>query len=222
MKWFASPHEPVAARRDMVERQLKNRGIHDPRVLAAFLTVPRHEFVDPHHHARAYHDYPLHIGEEQTISQPYMVALMTECLRPRSTDKVLEIGTGSGYQAAILSVLCHEVVTVERLPRLAERARTNLARLGHTNVRVLIGDGTLGCPEEQPFDGIVVTAGAPAVPPALKEQLAPGGRLVIPVGDRFMQELVVVERTGSGFCEHQRGGCVFVKLIGIHGWNQDP
>ncbi len=206
-------------RRWMVEVQLRSRGIRDRRVLDAFLRVPRHEFVWPVDAPSAYGDHPMPIGHGQTISQPYMVALMTEKLNLRGDEKVLEIGTGSGYQAAILSLLAREVWTVERIPELHERAKKTLERLGFDNVRAVLGDGTLGLPSEAPFDGIIVTAAAPAVPDELVEQLAPGGVAVVPVGDRMLQRLTILRKSEDGHVEREEDvPCVFVPLIGRKGW----
>ncbi|MDH3975065.1 MAG: protein-L-isoaspartate(D-aspartate) O-methyltransferase [Deltaproteobacteria bacterium] len=206
------------ARRDMVAQQLKKRGIKDPLILKAMLTVPRHEFV-PHESQRsAYYDGPLLIGCSQTISQPYMVAVMTEALLLKGGEKVMEVGTGSGYQAAVLAEICNKVYSVERHAALAERADKTLKEQGYHNIHVLVGDGTLGLPHKAPFDGIIVTAGAPYVPESLKEQLAEGGRLVIPVGGRMMQSLVRITRRGETFDEENLLGCVFVPLIGKKGW----
>lgn len=206
------------ARQKMVETQLKRRGITDPRVLAAMGKVPRHRFVPVHLREQAYGDYPLPIGEDQTISQPYIVALMTEALELRGGEKVLELGAGSGYQAAILAELAAQVFTIERIPSLAQAAEQALTSLGYTNVQVRVADGTLGWAEEAPFDAILVTAGSPQIPPPLLEQLALGGRLVIPVGDRYAQTLTRVRRTPEGLKHEYLGGCRFVKLIGKHGW----
>ncbi len=206
-------------RRWMVEVQLRSRGIRDRRVLDAFLRVPRHEFVWPVDAPSAYGDHPMPIGHGQTISQPYMVALMTEKLNLRGDEKVLEIGTGSGYQAAILSLLAREVWTVERIPELHERAKKTLERLGFDNVRAVLGDGTLGLPSEAPFDRIIVTAAAPAVPDELVEQLAPGGVAVVPVGDRMLQRLTILRKSEDGRIETEEDvPCVFVPLIGRKGW----
>ncbi len=204
----------------MVETQLMPRGINDDRVLDAFLRVPRHSFVPKALAEASYADHPLPIGAGQTISQPYMVALMTECLALEGGEKVLEIGTGSGYQAAILSVLCREVCTVEKETILQERARQVLAEEGYSNIKFKQGDGTRGWEEEAPFDGIIVTAGAPAVPEALKAQLAEGGRLVIPVGDLFSQMLLLIEKKGDAYLEENVCPCVFVPLIGEFGWKK--
>ena len=208
-------------RNHMVNSQLVPRGIRDPRVLAALRQVPRHRFIPAPLWDQAYGDYPLPIGEDQTISQPYIVALMTEILEPRETDKVLEIGAGSGYQAAILAELVAQVFTMDRVGPLANRARETLAAMGYKNIQTRWGDGTLGWPEEAPFDGIIVTAAAPQVPRPLTEQLAPGGRLVIPVGDRYSQTLTLVRRTKEGLKFENHGGCRFVPLIGQYGWPEE-
>lgn len=204
----------------MVDRQIAGRGVRDPRVLEAMRTVPREAFVSEHLAESAYDDSPLPIGEEQTISQPYVVALMTEALEIRPEDKVLEIGAGSGYSAAILSRIAGEVYAVERHASLAREAEERLARLGYANVHVLHGDGTLGWPEHAPYDAIVVAAGGPAVPPALLDQLAEGGRLVIPIGpDQRNQDLVRVRRRAEGGTVRELLGPVrFVPLIGAQGW----
>jgi protein-L-isoaspartate(D-aspartate) O-methyltransferase len=207
-----------AARGRMVDTQLALRGISDPRVLAAMRRVPRHRFVPESLWDQAYNDYPLPIGEEQTISQPYIVALMTEALELKGPERVLEVGTGSGYQAAILAELVARVFTIDRLPNLAEQAQKIFQVLGYKNIQLRVGDGTLGWPEESPFDAILVTAGAPQVPRPLVEQLAADGRLVIPVGDRFSQTLTLVRKTASGLKYEYHGGCRFVRLIGQHGW----
>jgi len=206
------------ARERMVSDQLVARGIRDPRVLDAMRRVPRHLFVPPDQRPFAYTDRALPIGGDQTISQPFMVATMTEALRAGPSSLVLEVGTGSGYQAAVLSLLVRQVVSIERRPDLAGAAAAALSSLGFDNVRVIVGDGTLGAPELAPFDEILVTAGAPRVPPALAAQLRDGGRLVIPVGPATQQEVVVVTRRGNGFDESRREGCVFVPLIGAAGW----
>jgi protein-L-isoaspartate(D-aspartate) O-methyltransferase len=206
------------ARQVMVETQIERRGVLDPRVLAAMAKVPRHRFIPRPLREQAYSDYPLPIGEEQTISQPYIVALMTEALELAGPEKVLELGTGSGYQAAVLGELAAEVFTIERIPALAQAAEQVLASLGYTNVHVIVADGTLGWAGQAPFDAILVTAGSPQVPPPLVDQLAMGGRLVIPVGDRYTQTLTRVRRTPEGLKHEYLGGCRFVKLIGRHGW----
>jgi len=206
------------ARARMVETQLRARGIVDARVLDAFLSVARHEFVDPGLVGEAYADRPLPIGHGQTISQPYMVALMTQCLAPQPGDRVLEVGTGSGYQAAILSCLARTVFTIERIAPLAQRAKEAFARLGLTNVLQRVGDGSIGWEAYAPYDGIVVTAGAPRVPPSLLQQLTDGGRLVIPTGSTATQTLRVLVRQGDRFGERDEAGCVFVPLVGEEGW----
>jgi protein-L-isoaspartate(D-aspartate) O-methyltransferase len=208
------------ARRDMVETQIKRRGVSDLRVLMAMRKVPRHKFVPPIQQDQAYGDYPLPIGEDQTISQPYIVALMTEILEVKDTDKVLEIGTGSGYQAAVLAELAAQVYSIERIPSLAARAQKVMEELGYTNIHIKVGDGTLGWPEEAPFDAIMVTAGAPQVPRPLTEQLALDGRLIIPVGDQWSQTLTLVRRAKDGLKYEYHGGCRFVRLIGQHGWQE--
>jgi protein-L-isoaspartate(D-aspartate) O-methyltransferase len=207
------------ARRRMVETQIIDRGIHDRIVIEAMLKVPRHIFVEEAISAQAYSDSPLPIGEKQTISQPYMVALMTELLELDGSKKVLEIGTGSGYQAAILATVASRVYTVERIRPLALRARKALDSIGLLNVNIKIGDGTDGWQEEAPFDAILVTAGAPDIPEILISQLAPGGKLVIPVGDQFEQTLVrVIKKDDGSFMRENSVACRFVKLIGKHGW----
>ncbi len=201
-------------RQRMVEEQLIPRGIKDQRVLDAFRRVPRHMFVASAQQHQAYQDHPLPIGLEQTISQPYIVALMTEALRLTGTEKVLEIGTGSGYQAAILAELADQVYTVERHERLSEQAADILRKIGYTNIYFKISDGIMGWPEKGPYQGILVTAGAPEIPTALLEQLSPEGRLVIPVGDSWMQELLLVTREKEGLRKINLGGCRFVPLVG--------
>ena len=205
----------------MVEEQLRRRGISDPRVLEAMAKVPRHLFIPENHRLAAYDDRPLPIGEGQTISQPYMVAVMTQSLELRGEERVLEIGTGSGYQAAILAELSQKVYTVERISSLTERARKILGELGHSNLSYRVGDGSKGWPEEAPFDGIIVTAGAPSTPETLKSQLAEGGRLVIPTGPRYTQTLYKVTREGGHFVEEEVTGCVFVPLVGDFGWKDE-
>jgi len=202
----------------MVERQIRARGVRDERVLEAMRKVPRHVFVPPDLVDEAYEDHPLSIGKGQTISQPYMVALMTEALELEGNEKVLEVGTGSGYQTAILAELAREVYSIERIPELARDAERRLEDLGYTSVRIKVGNGTLGWPEEAPFDAIMVTAGAPKVPGPLKAQLADGGRLVIPVGSEFHQILYRVKRQKDTFSEEALTSCVFVPLVGEEGW----
>jgi len=209
-----------AALRDrMVRTQIVARGVRDARVLDAMHEVPRHLFVMPGNEPYAYDDRPLPIGEGQTISQPFMVAAMTVALKPSPADRILEVGTGSGYQAAVLGRLAREVVSVERHERLAARARATLAAAGATNVRVVVGDGSEGLASDAPFDGIIVTAGAPSVPQSLKEQLADGGRLVIPVGGGDHQLLTVITRHGGEFSTATGDACVFVPLLGRFGWH---
>jgi protein-L-isoaspartate(D-aspartate) O-methyltransferase len=209
------------ARQQMVDDQIAGRGIRDARILAAMAETPRHLFVPVTARGAAYEDRPLPIGEGQTISQPYMVALMTATLAPRAGDRVLEIGTGSGYQTAILARLSSEVLSIERHAALAEQARERLAATGIQNARVIVGDGTAGAATEAPFDRILVTAGAPAVPETLRDQLADGGRLVIPVGPPALQRLVTVDRQGDAFVTREGEACVFVPLIGRHGWESN-
>lgn len=202
----------------MVEEQMRDRGISDARVLRAFLNVPRHEFVRVEDIEFAYDDMPVPIGEGQTISQPYMVAAMTECLALKGGEKVLEVGTGSGYQAAILAGLCRWVYSVERIEPLGERAKNLLSRLNINNCTVIIGDGTEGLKDNAPYDCIIVTAAAPKIPEELINELVEGGRLVIPLGNRFIQTLSVITRRGDRYDLEERGGCMFVPLIGKDGW----
>lgn len=210
--------EFALARERMVVEQLERRGIRDPRVLHALRKVPRHRFVDEALVGRAYGDYPLPIGEGQTISQPYMVALMTEALGLVGHERVLEIGTGSGYQTAVLAELCGKVLSIERIKGLADRAVGILDDLGYCNVLVKVGDGTLGWRDEAPFDAILVTAGAPVIPDALIGQLDPKGRIVLPVGDANSQVLRKGVRNNTGMDWTELGECVFVKLIGQQAW----
>lgn len=213
--------DEFAALRDrMVRAQIERRGVRDPLVLEAMRTVPRHLFVPPDQKLAAYDDRALPIGEGQTISQPYMVAVMTAHLALTRASHVLEIGTGSGYQGAILAAIAASVVSIERRPDLAARARAMFATLGIANIEAIIADGTEGHAARAPYDAIVVTAGAPRVPPALRDQLAIGGRLVVPVGSQVHQELVIVTRRPNGFDERSGDACVFVPLIGAHGWNE--
>jgi protein-L-isoaspartate(D-aspartate) O-methyltransferase len=202
----------------MVDEQILRRGVTDERVLAAMRHVPRHRFVEDALRERAYGDHPLPIGEGQTISQPYIVALMTSLLELRGAEKVLEIGTGSGYQTAVLAELARRVCSIERLPRLAERARGLLEALGYTNVWIRVGNGALGWPDESPFDRVIVTAGSPQVPPPLIQQLGEGGRLVAPVGDEESQRLTVVEKVGGQVHTRTMGECKFVRLVGKYAW----
>jgi len=205
----------------MVEEQIISRGIKDPRLIAAVKKVPRHLFVEEALQNQAYTDHPLPIGEKQTISQPYMVALMTEALLLTGREKVLEIGTGSGYQTAILAELSERVFSVERIRPLAIQARKLLHELGYFNVEIKIFDGTFGWMEESPFDAILVTAGSPDIPETLIDQLATDGKLVIPVGDAFVQDLFRVTKTEVGVKKEDLGGCRFVKLIGKYGWEAE-
>ena len=213
--------EYAAQRAEMIEKQLRRRGIRDAGVLAAMTAVPRHEFVPEELRSRAYEDVPLPIGGGQTISQPYIVAAMTAALHLQPGDRVLEIGTGCGYHAAVLSRLAREVFTIERRPELASFASTKLAQLVNPNAHVHCGDGTLGLPELAPFDAILVAAAAPAVPKPLLAQLAEGGRMILPVGDAEHQELQLIERRGDAFPTKMLEGCRFVPLVGYHGW-QEP
>jgi protein-L-isoaspartate(D-aspartate) O-methyltransferase len=208
-----------AERQSMVEHQLRARGIHDERVLAAMLEVPRHAFVPSAGSHAAYDDRALAIGEGQTISQPYMVARACELAELQPGQRALEVGAGSGYQAAILSRLCSRVVAVELIDTLAERAQGHLAAQSIDNVRVVVGDGTRGFPEEAPYDAILVAAGAPAVPEPLVDQLAAGGRVVIPLGSGSLQTLTVLRRTeNGGLSREEHDACVYVPLRGSGGW----
>jgi len=209
------------ARHQMVRSQIRARGVTDRRVLAALAGVPRHLFVPATVAPAAYDDGPLPIGLGQTISQPYIVALMTAALAPRRTHRVLEIGTGSGYQAAVLARIVREVHTVERLAPLTAAAGERLARLGVRNVVFRVGDGSEGWPDAAPFDGILVGAAAPAIPQPLLDQLAVGGRLVVPVGDLGWQMLTVVERNADGLRTRTEGSCRFVPLIGRHAFAEN-
>ena len=206
-------------RERMVSEQLIPRGIHDKRVLDAFRKVPRHKFVEEKFIAAAYADHPLPIGKSQTISQPYMVALMTELLNLEGKEKVLEIGTGSGYQAAILAELAKEVYSVERVPALVKLAEKNLKDANVPNVTVKQGDGTMGLKESGPYDAIIVTAGAPGMPSELVDQLKDGGRFVIPVGGNFSQILTLIEKKDKKIIKTDVCGCMFVPLIGKDGWS---
>jgi protein-L-isoaspartate(D-aspartate) O-methyltransferase len=218
------PMEPMErARRRMVDDQIARRDVHDLRVLEAMRKVPRHAFVPADYAGESYLDTPLPIGRGQTISQPYVVALTAQALRIRPEDRALEIGTGSGYAAAVLAELAREVVTVERHAALGEAAAERLSSLGYTNVHVVLGDGTLGCPDSAPYDVIAVTASGPRIPLALLEQLAPLGRLVIPVGpDEAHQRLMLVTRgAGGSLSEEDLGAVRFVPLVGAEGWSAD-
>ncbi|MBD3349803.1 MAG: protein-L-isoaspartate(D-aspartate) O-methyltransferase [Candidatus Eisenbacteria bacterium] len=205
----------------MVETQLRPRGIADERVLEAMKSVPRHAFVGPGMEQSAYGDHAMPIGEGQTISQPYMVALMTQALELHGDERVLEIGTGSGYQTAILARLAEQVFSIERMRALADRARRTLEGLGISNVAVMVGDGTVGWSEYAPFDRIIVTAGSPTVPESLLEQLKDPGVMVIPVGTQGMQELKVVVKEHGRTTIRGSGGCVFVPLVGREGWETE-
>jgi len=205
-------------RREMVERQLCPRGISDPRVLEAMRRVPRHLFVPENIRSSAYDDCALPIGEDQTISQPYMVAAMTELLRLKGDEKVLEIGTGSGYQAAVLAELCRKVRTVERIEALSRRAQEAAREAGYQNIEFIVGDGTEGYAGAAPYDGIIVTAACPSIPQPLLEQLKDGGRLVLPVGERYQQVLTVATRQGKKTRLEESILCVFVPLLGKFGW----
>jgi len=203
----------------MVESQLRRRGVHDELVLAAMNKVPRHEFVSPQSWPEAYADHPVPIGEQQTTSQPYIIAAMLEAAELKPGDRVLEIGAGSGYQTALLAELAARVFAVERYPTLAANARSHLERLGYKNATVTTGDGSLGLPESAPFHAIVVAAAAPRIPPALLEQLAPGGRLVIPVGNSEQQALQLARKDANGAVTVTTlEGCRFVPLIGQQGF----
>jgi len=207
-------------RENMVREQIARRGIRDPKLLEAMRTVPRHCFLPEGQRRWAYLDGAQRIGLGQTISQPYIVALMTDALKLGGDEKVLEVGTGSGYQAAILSNLAMEVHTIERHPKLAEDAQLILEGLGITNVRVHVGDGTVGLPEHAPYQGIIVTAAAPHVPPSLLQQLDEGARLVLPVGERFTQVLQVWQRKGDKYTHDTITAVAFVPLIGKEGWDE--
>ena len=218
MKNFSRKHD--RKREEMVRSQLEARGIRDPRVLSAFRKVPRHLFVSEALREQAYGDYPLPIGEQQTISQPYIVAEMTQALELGQDDRVLEVGTGSGYQAAILAQIVYRVYTVERRRTLYMQTRNLFDKLNYHNIVTKYADGTKGWQEESPFDAIVVTAGAPEMPEVLINQLAEGGRLVIPVGDQHTQELIKIYRDKGSIQQTNLGGCRFVKLVGEHGWKE--
>jgi len=207
-------------REEMVRTQIEARGIKAPKVLAAFRRVPRHLFVSEALRDQAYGDYPLPIGEQQTISQPYIVAEMTQALDLGEDDRVLEIGTGSGYQAAILAQIVYRVYTIERKRSLYLQARNLFDKLHYHNIVMKYADGTKGWQDESPFDGIIVTAGAPQIPGVLIDQLAEGGRLVVPVGNQHTQELIKIFRDDQNIRQTNLGGCRFVKLVGEHGWKE--
>jgi protein-L-isoaspartate(D-aspartate) O-methyltransferase len=208
-------------REEMVEKQIEARGITDPRVLAAMRSVPRHLFVSEALMDQAYSDFPLPIGEQQTISQPYIVAEMTQALQLCAEDRVLEIGTGSGYQAAILAQIVYRVYTIERIHSLYTRTRALFDRLGYHNIVTRYSDGTTGWKDESPFNAIIVTAGSPEIPATLVNQLAIDGRMVIPVGNQYSQDLIKLVRTQKGIQKINMGGCRFVKLVGEHGWREN-
>lgn len=212
----------AARRAEMIEKQLRRRGVNDPRVLAAMNAVRREEFVPNDLRPRAYEDLPLPIGEGQTISQPYIVAAMTAALRLNGGERVLEVGAGCGYQAAVLAHLAKEVFSVECRPPLASAAAARLARLQYANVHIHCGDGTFGLMDFAPFDAILVAAAAPAVPAPLCSQLAEGGRLIVPVGDTDNQDLQLVERSGDSFHTRTLEACRFVPLVGFYGWKDPP
>lgn len=210
-------------RRSMVESQLRRRGIHDQRVLDAMNKVPRHEFLSPQDWKEAYADHPVVIPEQQTTSQPYMIACMLQSAEIQPQDRVLEIGAGSGYQTALMAELAAKVIAVERYQSLADGAREALARLGYGNITVLAGDGSLGAPQFAPYDAIIVSAAAPRIPNALVEQLAPGGRLIIPVGDAHQQALQLARKQQDGTVTVRAlEGCRFVPLIGEQGFESSP
>jgi protein-L-isoaspartate(D-aspartate) O-methyltransferase len=212
-------HDFNLSRERMVKNQLITRGIKDERVLQVMGKIPRHLFIEDALYGEAYNDHPVPIGERQTISQPYIVALMTEALELKGSENALEIGTGSGYQTAILAGLCSRVYTIERIKSLLGNARKLLSQLGYDNILFKTFDGTLGWKEYAPFDAIMVTAGAPSLPTPLMDQLADDGRMIIPVGDRYSQELIKVIRKGKSLEQESLGGCRFVNLIGVHGWS---
>lgn len=211
-------HDFKLARERMVKNQLMARDIKDERVLQAMEKIPRHLFIQEALAGEAYNDHPVPIGEKQTISQPYIVALMTEALELEGSENTLEIGTGSGYQTAILAELSSRVYTIERIKSLLVKARKLLAQLGYSNILFKAFDGTLGWKEYAPFDAIMVTAGAPSIPEPLTDQLADNGRMIIPVGDRYTQELIKVTKKGENLEHDSLGGCRFVNLIGVYGW----
>ena len=211
-------HDFNLSREKMVKNQLIARGIKDEGVLQAMGKIPRHLFIEDALYGEAYNDHPVPIGEKQTISQPYIVALMTEALELKGDENTLEIGTGSGYQTAILAELSSRVYTIERIKSLLGNARKLLSQLGYDNILFRAFDGTLGWKEYAPFDAIMVTAGAPHIAKPLIDQLADNGRMIIPVGDRYTQELIKVVRRGKDLEQKSLGGCRFVNLIGVHGW----
>jgi protein-L-isoaspartate(D-aspartate) O-methyltransferase len=211
-------NESKSERERMVKEQISARGVKDKRVIEAMLHVPRHVFVESVYRHQAYNDYPLPVGHGQTISQPYMVAVMTELLELKGDEVVLEIGTGSGYQAAILALLCSKVYTIERIAELTKQARSRLENLGFRNVSFMVGDGSIGWSEYAPYNGIMITAGAPDVPNSLIEQLAENGRLVIPIGSEYYQVLNVVKKHKGRIYRKELFECTFVPLLGKEGW----
>jgi protein-L-isoaspartate(D-aspartate) O-methyltransferase len=212
--------DPFASlRHAMVEQQLRVRGIRDERVLAAMERVPRHEFVPAYNNEAAYEDHPIEIGQQQTISQPFMVAAMAEAAQIKPADVVLEVGTGSGYQAAVLAELAAEVFTIERFASLADTAQALLAHLNYSNIVVALGDGSNGLPQYAPYDAIVVAAAAPEIPPALVDQLREGGRLVIPIGSAQEQELFLLRKQNGTPVTQKLFGCKFVPLVGRYGFH---
>ncbi|MBZ5720358.1 MAG: protein-L-isoaspartate(D-aspartate) O-methyltransferase [Acidobacteriia bacterium] len=221
MRTETQPDRFTAPRESMVASQLRGRGIADERVLAAMTRVPRHQFVSDSYHDQAYEDHPIPIGEGQTISQPYIVGITLEALALQPSDIVLEVGTGSGYQTAILAELAHHVYSIERHASLAQGAHSILASLGYDNVTVVVGDGSHGLAQSAPFDAIVVSAAAPQIPPLLIEQLSEGGRMVIPVGPAHAQELLLVRKQLSNTAVRVLEGCRFVPLIGSEGYGSD-
>jgi len=218
-RFMSHNHDFKFARERMVQNQLLTRGIKDEGVLQAMGKVPRHLFVEEALAGEAYNDHPVPIGEKQTISQPYIVALMTEALELTGKENTLEIGTGSGYQTAILAELSSRVYTIERIKSLLVNARKLLAQLGYDNILFKAFDGTLGWKEHSPFDAIMVTAGAPHLPEPLIDQLADNGRMIVPLGDKHTQELVKITKRGKELQHENMGGCRFVSLIGVHGWS---
>jgi protein-L-isoaspartate(D-aspartate) O-methyltransferase len=213
-------HDYAWARERMVQEQVIGRGVTDARVVAALRKIPRHLFVDPGIVNRAYDDSALPIGDKQTLSQPYMAARMTASLALTGSEKVLEVGTGSGYQTALLAELCFNVFSVEKLRALSRKARALLDKLGYQNIALHVGDGTIGWSEHAPYNAVIVTAGAPQAPRPLLDQLMVGGRLVIPIGDEQGQSLMRVTRTRTSFKEESLGECKFVKLLGKYGWKE--
>jgi protein-L-isoaspartate(D-aspartate) O-methyltransferase len=216
----ANPKKYERLREEMVQKQIESRGISDPKVLMALRKVPRHLFVSEALREQAYGDFPLPIGEQQTISQPYIVAEMTQALNPDKDDRVLEIGTGSGYQAAILAEIVFRVYTIERIRPLYMKTRKLFDKLHYHNIITKYSDGSVGWPDESPFDAIIITAGAPDIPHILIDQLTVGGRIVLPVGNQYSQDLIRIIKTENGIHKENLGGCRFVKLVGEHGWGE--